>query len=81
MKRSIIAIAFAAFITFAGMACQPPYNFVVIGADGQTIRQSSINAIVQDSTLTDDQKRQALRDLGITDENLIDFLVLHGTAT
>ena len=42
---------------------------------GEEIRLTAITRITNDSTLTDEQKREALRDLGITDEDLLDMLV------
>jgi len=82
MSRWIISAVLAGPISLAGLGCQPPYSFVITGADDAAIRQSAIDSIVQDTTLTDDQKRQALRDLGITDENLIDVLIQSsGTGT
>ena len=75
MKRSLITVVLAGCVTLAGLACQPPYNYVLIGSNGQPIRQSQIDSIVQDSTMTTEQKRQALIDLGITDEGLINVLL------
>lgn len=48
----------------------------VIGADGLPLTLEDIEAVVQDSTLSDDQMRAGLRDLGIEDEDLIEALLL-----
>jgi len=44
-------------------------------ADGTPIRFEDLQAIVTDNQLTDDEKRQQMRDLGIEDEQLIDALL------
>ncbi len=54
--------------------CQPPYTGLIQGANGP-VRLSEVTAITQDTNLTDDQKRQALEDLGITDPDMIDLLI------
>jgi len=46
-----------------------------MGAGGETIVAEDVNAIVADPNLSDDEKRAALRDLGIEDEKLIDALL------
>ena len=47
----------------------------LIGADGQLFTVEDLEAISNDSDLTDDEKRQAFRDLGIEDEKVIDALL------
>ncbi|MCH8199067.1 MAG: hypothetical protein IIA54_03235 [Chloroflexi bacterium] len=47
----------------------------VIGSAGQRLLLEDIEAIVSDVTLTDDQKRAGLRDLGLEDEKLIEALL------
>ena len=47
----------------------------LIGADGQLFSVEDLEAIANDADLTDDEKRQAFRDLGIEDEKLIDALL------
>jgi len=42
---------------------------------GQTLTVEDIEAIVNDTLMTDDEKRQALRDLGIEDDVLIEALL------
>jgi len=44
-------------------------------ATGQTLTVEDIEAIVNDTLMTDDEKRQALRDLGIEDDILIEALL------
>lgn len=47
----------------------------LVGAGGQLFTVQDLEAIAGDSGLTDDQKRQAFRDLGIEDEKLISALL------
>jgi len=54
--------------------CAPPYQFV-LEDDGQQIRLATIDQIVSDQSLTEDRKREELRELGIEDEELIDLLI------
>ncbi len=55
--------------------CQPPFNDVLEGANGVQIRLTAVDKILNNPDLTEEEKRQALRDLGITDEDLIDALL------
>lgn len=64
----------------AGPGCQTQVPDALIGANGP-IYLSDITAILNDSDLTDDaERRQALRDLGITDESLIQVLIEDGAS-
>ena len=47
----------------------------VIGSDGQPLVLDDLEAIANDPDLSADEKRQAFRDLGILDEELIDALL------
>ena len=58
-----------------GTGCGLPYNDVLIDSNGEQIRSPQIQSIFDNPDLTEDEQRQALRDLGITDESLIDLLV------
>ncbi len=58
-----------------GGGCQPPYPYLLKGSDGQPIEMTQITEITTDTELTDDEKREALRNLGIDDELLIDLLI------
>ncbi|GMV96994.1 MAG: hypothetical protein HRF43_20850 [Phycisphaerae bacterium] len=53
----------------------PSYEGLLEGADGVIIRLADITRITGDSDLTEDEQREALRALGLTDESLIDLLV------
>lgn len=65
-----LAVGLAAFLP----GCQPNIENVIEGENG-TIRLEEVAAILNDTSLDDAQRRQALRDLGITDEELIDGLI------
>lgn len=77
----LFRIKFAALAASAtcliGACGNPPGIFAnqIIGADGRPIHLEQIEAIVDDSALTADQRRDALRNLGIHDEKLIDALL------
>jgi len=59
-----------------GTGCgSPPFNDVLVGPNGEQIRTDPIKRIFNNPDLTEEEQRQALRDLGITDEGLIDLLV------
>ena len=59
----------------AVVGCISPYPNVLVTDTGQQIRLSDIDAILADTALDEDEKKQALRDLGITDEELLNVLV------
>ncbi len=58
-----------------GGLCQPPYPYLLKGADGQPIEMTQVTDITTNTELSDDEKREALRELGIEDELLIDLLI------
>lgn len=60
--------------------CPAPNPFAVRGPNGEIIRREYIDPIINDADLTDEEKRQALRDIGITDEGLIEFLIRTASA-
>lgn len=69
-----LALVFAAVHT----GCTPVYDQALIGADGQPVTNEQILEIVSDSSLTEDEQRDALRELGITDDQLIEVLITSG---
>jgi len=58
--------------------CVVPLEGALKDANGATIYLDDANAIVNDPQLTEDQKRQGLQDLGITDPDIIDLLLSTG---
>jgi len=55
--------------------CFPPFNDVIVGENGEQIRLVLLSTIVDNPDLLEEEKRQQIRDLGITDEVLIDLLI------
>ena len=76
LVRVLLILTFT--LLFAAAGCEVlTYERTVfpeafVGADGQGILRDDIRAIVIDANLDEDAKRQALRDLGIEDEDLLD---------
>jgi hypothetical protein len=64
---------------FAGLVvlngCAPPFDDVLVNDDGEQIRVEGVGKILDDDTLTEEEKRDALERYGITDEALIDALL------
>ena len=56
------------------VGCGPPTDNVVVDQNGTSIRISDIEPIATSDTLTTDQKREALRQLGLSDA-LIDVIL------
>lgn len=60
----------------AGLAgCPEPTVNILVDGNGNPIRVDQITAITSSTTTTTAEKRQALRDLGIANELLIDLLL------
>ena len=62
-------------LTFTGCGVPLPNADVLVTAEGTQIRLDHIAKILDDDTLTEEQKRSGLTDLGITDQDLIQFLL------
>ena len=58
-----------------GSAIVPDFPHQIIGTDGSPITLIEVEVIVNDPDLNDDEKRDALRELGVEDEKLIDALL------
>lgn len=73
---AIVAIS-GVLIGLCGCGSFEPITFPrqLTGIDGQVITVEDLEAIANDPDLTDDEKRQDFRDLGIEDERLIDALL------
>ncbi len=62
-------------LTLSIGACFPPPSDVVVNPEtGDPVLVSDIDAILNNANLTEDQKRQKLLDMGLTEE-LIDTLI------
>ena len=62
-------------ISSCGVAPRTDFPNRLIGADGQEFVLEDLAAIANDARLSDDEKRQAFRDLGLEDEELITALL------
>lgn len=71
--RSLAMVLIATIFVVEG--CTAPYPDAVLNSDGQSIRLSDIGQILSQTDLSEDQKKDALRALGITDEELLNVLV------
>ncbi len=71
-----LALTLATGLGSLGSAgCTPTYPNAVVNSSGIPVRLSDITAITSREDLNEDQKKQALRGLGITDEPLLNILV------
>jgi len=55
--------------------CGPPTENALLDANGTPIRLTAISRITDDDELTDSEKREKLRELGIQNEALIELLL------
>lgn len=75
-KPGRICTAILAGILSAGLfGCPEPIFNILVDSSGNPIRIDQITAITSSTTTTTAEKRQALRDLGISNESLIDILL------
>jgi hypothetical protein len=76
MVMRILACLLVGLIISADLACcTPPYRYVLVDEEGEQVRVVMIRKIITDEDLTDDEKRELLRDVGLTDELFIDSLI------
>lgn len=76
-RHPYLALPIALGAVFLG-ACQSgvtDFANRLVGTDGQRFTVEDLEAIADDPGLTDEEKRQAFRDLGIADEELIEALL------
>ena len=71
--RVVAMLAFVLSTAISG-CLMPPFDYVLTD-DGQSIRLDVISVIVSDANLSEEQKKEELRNLGIDDQDLIDYLV------
>ena len=75
-RGKTVAARAAAVAVMALAGCGwPPTENVIVDCSGQSVRLSTIDAIKSDTTTTDEEKRQQLIDMCITDEQVIDVLL------
>lgn len=65
----------AALCTLGSFGCYYPPIGTLVDANSNPIRQSAITHITEDEKLTDSEKRDALRALGIQDDALIELIL------
>ena len=82
MLGGLAGLIVAVLLGGAVVGCGPPYLNVLIDANGQQIRADDITNILYGDEdgdgipdLTEEEQRDSLRGLGITDERLIDALI------
>lgn len=74
-----VALVVAVGLACAGLACGTmEYPNAILDSEGNQIRVGHIEQILEDETLTDFEKDQALEELGITDELLRQHLIETG---
>jgi hypothetical protein len=72
--RQVLVGLSVGVITCAGISCGPPYRFVLTD-DGDQVRLTLITQIITSEDLTDEEKREHLRNIGLQDELFINTLV------
>jgi hypothetical protein len=72
---TIVRAVLLAGLAGCGSGATTTFPNQLLDADGQPIVLDDVETIVNDTDLTDDEKRQQLRELGIEDEELIDALL------
>ena len=76
MKTGVVMIAVAAvMLSGCGMAVTTDFPNRLVGADGQLFVLEDLEEIANDPNLDDEEKREAFRELGIEDEELIEALL------
>lgn len=75
MKHQIYV--FMAMLGLAGMggACNSTFPDALRNADGEFLRVELLFEIGNDRDLTDEEKTQIFNDLGLTDPDIIEFLI------
>ena len=72
--RVLCAAALAAAMVLAGCGLPPSFPNELRGIAGQQIHVSDINLVMSDPELTDEERLQRLNEMGIVDEDLIDYI-------
>ena len=74
MRLAVVALsAFA--LCGCGVPARTDFPNALTGPDGEVILFDDVSSILNDLDLSDDEKRDALRVLGLEDERLIDALI------
>ena len=77
MKKAFasVPLALGLLIGACVMSITAEFPNRMVGADGQALVLDDLGEIASDPDLSTEEKRQAFRDLGIFDEELIDALL------
>jgi len=77
MQNIICTVVLAGLVALGGCGSAPQTDFpaALRGPDGEVILFDDVSAILGNDDLTEDEKRNALRELGLEDERLIDALL------
>lgn len=78
MRNAILFAFISALIISAsgcGVAARTDFPNALRDAEGNVILFDDVRDILNDTNLSDDEKRTALRELGLEDERLIDALI------
>jgi hypothetical protein len=73
-----VLLAWLTFVGMAGAGCVIFEYPRAIPTEGGLVSLDAVDEILADPDLTEDQKREQLRTLGITDESLLNFLLNQG---
>ena len=74
-RRRLLSNLVALVLSGCGTASQTDFPNALRNSDGEVILFDDVSAILSDTDLSDDEKRSALRALGLEDERLIDALL------
>jgi len=72
---TIVRAVLLAGLAGCGSGAPTTFPHQLVGANGQPIVLDDVESIVNDTSLSEDEKREQLRELGIEDEELIDALL------
>jgi len=75
MKHQIQIIAAMIGLAGFGGGCNSGFPDAVRSGDGEILRVELLREIGNDPDLTEEQKTQIFNDLGLTDPDLIEFLI------
>ncbi len=73
--RMIAALLLLVCVGGCGVVPASDFSNRLVGADGQLFVVEDLEEIANDPDLTDEEKRERFRELGIEDEELIDALL------
>ena len=73
--RSLVLAVALSGMAGCGSGAPTTFPHQLLAADGHAILLDDVKVIVNNTDLTDDDKRAQLRELGIEDEELIDALL------